>query len=148
MMSAPPPGAPSALHDHATKRKEDVGLLSYFGGAERSIPPLVDVPHELASLILHGGMSPLGAGAAPGGMVPVPGAVPVPVPAAVPVPAGWLSTALFVQGRHAQLRLFPCVFLPAMCVPSVATQIHASPTCLPACLLCTNISPLPCPCCH
>lgn len=60
MMSASPPGAPTSLRDGYSKGKEDVGLASYFGGVGKGIPPLVDVPPELASMVLHGGLAPLG----------------------------------------------------------------------------------------
>ena len=60
MMSAPPPCSPASLHDSATKRKEDVGMPSYFGDTSRSIPPLADIPLELVSMVLHGGVSPQG----------------------------------------------------------------------------------------
>ena len=61
MMSAPPPGDPGALQDSATKRKEDVaGMASNFSSSDRSIPPLVDIPQELVSRVLHGGATPQG----------------------------------------------------------------------------------------
>lgn len=90
MMAAPDAGDASSLVDWATKRKEDAGMPSYFslphgrGGGSRSadagggsgagqqrgrgsggprhgsIPPLVDIPHEIVSAVLHGGLSPQG----------------------------------------------------------------------------------------
>ena len=61
MLSAPPPGDPATLQDSATKRKEDVaGMGSYFSSSGRSIPPLVDIPQELVSMVLHGGATPQG----------------------------------------------------------------------------------------
>jgi hypothetical protein len=61
MMSAPPPGDPATLQDLATKRKEDVtGMHSYFSSNDRSIPPLVDIPQDLVSMVLHSGATPQG----------------------------------------------------------------------------------------
>lgn len=60
MMSALPPGAPSTLRDQFSKGKEEVGLASYFGGVGKGIPPLVDVPPDLVSMVLHGGLAPQG----------------------------------------------------------------------------------------
>lgn len=62
MAAVPPPGAASALHDWATRRREDAGLGSYFPGAPGgSIPALADVPPQMASLVLHAGLAPRGA---------------------------------------------------------------------------------------
>lgn len=58
MAAVPPPGAASSLRDSSTKRKEDVGVPSYFSAAAASIPPLMDIPQELVSMVLHGGMAP------------------------------------------------------------------------------------------
>lgn len=60
MMSAPPLGSPTMLRDRLSKSKEDSGLASYFGGVGRGIPPLVDVPPELVSMVLHSGLAPRG----------------------------------------------------------------------------------------
>ncbi|KAL4458439.1 hypothetical protein ABPG75_013304 [Micractinium tetrahymenae] len=59
MMSAPPPGAPSTLRDRHSRSREAVGLASYFCGVGKGIPPLVDIPPELVSMVLHGGLAPL-----------------------------------------------------------------------------------------
>ncbi len=48
------------LRDRLSKSKEDSGLASYFGGVGRGIPPLVDVPPELVSMVLHSGLAPRG----------------------------------------------------------------------------------------
>jgi hypothetical protein len=56
------PSLSFTLTDFATKRKEDVGMPSYFSPAATSIPPLVDVPQELVSLVLYGGFTPTGEG--------------------------------------------------------------------------------------
>lgn len=61
MMSAPGLGDGAALRDWATRHKEDVGMPSAFSAAQHSIPPLVDVPLEVVSLVLHGGLAPRGA---------------------------------------------------------------------------------------
>lgn len=35
-------------------------MPSYFSAAAASIPPLMDIPQELVSMVLHGGMAPGG----------------------------------------------------------------------------------------
>ena len=63
MMSAHGPGDAAALQDWATRRKEDVGMPSCFAAAQHSIPPLVDVPLDVVTMVLHGGLAPRGGGA-------------------------------------------------------------------------------------
>ncbi|PSC68340.1 phosphatidylinositol N-acetylglucosaminyltransferase subunit P isoform X1 [Micractinium conductrix] len=58
MVTCPAPGGPTALAGAHSRRREEAGLASYFPGATRSIPPLVDVPQQLISAVLHGGVSP------------------------------------------------------------------------------------------
>lgn len=60
MVTCPAPGGPTALAGAHSRRREEAGLASYFPGATRSIPPLVDVPQQLISAVLHGGVSPRG----------------------------------------------------------------------------------------
>lgn len=54
------PREESSLQDWATKRKEGVGMQSYFNQSTEMIPPLVDIPQELVSSILYGGLEPQG----------------------------------------------------------------------------------------
>ncbi len=61
MMSALPASDPSNLHDWATRRKEDAGMPSYFSPAVHAVPPLVDIPQQLVSDVLFGGLTPQGA---------------------------------------------------------------------------------------
>ncbi|PRW59837.1 phosphatidylinositol N-acetylglucosaminyltransferase subunit P-like [Chlorella sorokiniana] len=58
MMSALPPGDPSNLRDWATRRKEDAGMPSYFSPAVHAVPPLVDIPQQIVSDVLFGGLMP------------------------------------------------------------------------------------------
>ncbi|KAI7840272.1 hypothetical protein COHA_006054 [Chlorella ohadii] len=57
-MSALPASDPSNLHDWATRRKEDAGMPSYFSPAVHAVPPLVDIPQQLVSDVLFGGLTP------------------------------------------------------------------------------------------
>lgn len=60
MMTAAAPGDPSNLHDWATRRKEDAGMPSYFSPAVHAVPPLVDIPQQIVSDVLFGGLAPQG----------------------------------------------------------------------------------------
>lgn len=60
MTSALAPGDPSNLRDWATRRKEDAGMPSYFSPAVHAVPPLVDIPQQIVSDVLFGGLTPQG----------------------------------------------------------------------------------------
>jgi hypothetical protein len=60
MARVPGPSDESSLRDWATKRKEGVGMPSYFSDSTHMIPPLVDIPQELVSSIVHGGLAAQG----------------------------------------------------------------------------------------
>lgn len=125
MMSAAPAGAIAALRDPASKSKEEVGLHSYFAGTERSIPPLVDIPPELISLVLHGGLSPQGGHKPACGWLS-PRCSGLQRRVSLVPPATWAGRH---AGRHAMLSLARCSFPPAPWEPVLS--LAATPPVLP-----------------
>ena len=56
MLATPPAWSGAQLHDPHARCPADVGLEGPFSTVAGRVPPLADVPPDLASRVLHGGL--------------------------------------------------------------------------------------------